>query len=47
MSEPRENVDESIDDDALGAPNLRAALEALLLLADEPMSIITLAQATR
>lgn len=31
----------------LGAPSLRAALEALLLLADEPMPIITLAQATR
>ncbi len=35
------------DDDSLGAPDLRSALEALLLLADEPMSVITLAQATR
>jgi len=31
----------------LGAPSLRAAIEALLLLADEPMATITLAQATR
>ncbi|MGA0210217.1 MAG: SMC-Scp complex subunit ScpB [Candidatus Nanopelagicales bacterium] len=35
------------DDDSLGAPDLRAALEALLLLADEPMSVMTLAEATR
>ncbi|NDA11839.1 MAG: SMC-Scp complex subunit ScpB, partial [Actinobacteria bacterium] len=35
------------DDDALGAPSLRAALEALLMLADEPMSIMTLAEATK
>jgi segregation and condensation protein B len=33
--------------DALGAPSLRAAVEALLLLADEPMSMMTLAEATR
>jgi len=31
----------------LGAPSLAAALEALLLLADEPMSVVDLAQATR
>jgi segregation and condensation protein B len=31
----------------LGAPSLSAAIEALLLLADEPMSIVSLAQATR
>jgi len=31
----------------LGAPSLRAALEALLLLADEPMPTMTLAEATR
>jgi segregation and condensation protein B len=42
-----EQIDENVDDVSLGAPNLRAALEALLLLADEPMSVITLAQATR
>jgi len=35
------------DPDDLGAPSLRAAVEALLLLADEPMSIMTLAEATR
>lgn len=34
-------------DDTLGAPDLRAALEALLLLADEPMNVMTLAEATR
>lgn len=38
---------ENAEDTSLGAPNLRAALEALLLLADEPMSVMTLAQATR
>jgi segregation and condensation protein B len=31
----------------LGAPSLAAALEALLLLADEPISLVDLAQATR
>lgn len=40
-------VEEQVEDASLGAPNLRAALEALLLLADEPMSVMTLAQATR
>jgi len=35
------------DTDELGAPSLSAAIEALLLLADEPMSTVTLAQATR
>jgi segregation and condensation protein B len=38
--------EESVDDD-LGAPSLPAALEALLLLADEPMSVMALAAATR
>ena len=45
-----DQVKESADnaeDVSLGAPDLRAALEALLLLADEPMSVMTLAQATR
>ena len=38
-----------VDDDApaLGAPNISAALEALLLVADEPMSVSTLATLTR
>jgi segregation and condensation protein B len=41
------NQDEETYDDTLGAPSLHAALEALLLLADEPMNVMTLAQATR
>ncbi len=38
-----------IDDDSddLGAPTLTAGLEALLLIADEPMTSVTLAQAVR
>lgn len=35
------------DDDVLGAPTLSAALEALLLLADEPLNARDLAQITR
>lgn len=44
-----EVVDEVVDEDAtaLGAPSLAAALEALLLLADEPMSVLQLAAAVR
>jgi len=44
-----ETDDEASEETAeeLGAPSLRAAIEALLLLADEPMATITLAQATR
>lgn len=34
-------------DEGLGAPSLTAALEALLLLADEPMSAVALAEITR
>ena len=33
--------------DELGAPSLAAGIEALLLLADEPMSVVSLATATR
>jgi segregation and condensation protein B len=40
MTEPGE-------EEVLGAPSLKAGLEALLMLADEPMPAITLAQATR
>lgn len=47
VPEGESNELEPTDDDSLGAPDLRAGLEALLLLADEPMSVITLAQATR
>lgn len=39
--------DDGGDDDTLGAPSLAAAIEALLLLADEPMSVMDLAAATR
>lgn len=43
------DVDEAApeeNDDSLGAPSLAAAIEALLLLADEPMSLVDLAAAT-
>ncbi len=40
-------VEETGDGDSLGAPSLSAALEALLLLADEPMSVMELAAAVR
>lgn len=45
-----EVIEEATVDDAdqsLGAPTLAAAIEALLLLADEPMSVLDLAAATR
>jgi len=45
-----ETVDDGSDESAeppLGAPSLAAALEALLLLADEPMSVLELAAAVR
>ena len=48
--EPDEVVEEVVDEDGdgtLGAPSLAAAIEALLLLADEPMSVMDLAAATR
>ncbi len=38
---------DALDDQGLGAPSLSAALEALLMVADEPMSTMTLAQATK
>ena len=41
------DADTDTDSDVLGAPSLQAAVEALLMLADEPMSIMTLAEATR
>lgn len=34
-------------DEGLGAPSLAAAIEALLLLADEPMPAVTIAEVTR
>jgi len=42
-----ESVEESVEEEGLGAPSLTAALEALLLLADEPMTIMDLAVAVR
>ena len=45
MSEQIDEMGEPIDD--LGAPNLGAAIEALLLLTDEPMPAIELAQITK
>ena len=50
MSESAEVLVEDVpdeNDDSLGAPSLSAAIEALLLLADEPMSVMDLAAATR
>ncbi len=48
QQEPDGTVDEDPGDDVgLGAPSLAAALEALLLLADEPMSAMDLASAVR
>ena len=38
---------EDVPVDELGAPSLAAGLEALLLLADEPMTVLSLAAATR
>ena len=44
-----DETDEAIeaDETELGAPSLGAALEALLLLADEPMTVLELASAVR
>ena len=50
MSELAENLVEDgtqESDDSLGAPSLSSAIEALLLLADEPMTVMDLAAATR
>ncbi|MDO8731318.1 MAG: SMC-Scp complex subunit ScpB [Actinomycetota bacterium] len=47
VQEEIEPFQELEDSDSLGAPSLAAAIEALLLLADEPMSVLSIAQATR
>ncbi len=47
VQEAIETFEELEDSDSLGAPSLSAAIEALLLLADEPMSLLAIAQATR
>lgn len=41
------DLDAEVLEEGLGAPSLAAGLEALLLLADEPMSALTLAAITR
>jgi segregation and condensation protein B len=45
--EPGAEVEPEAVGDALGAPSLAAGIEALLLLADEPMTVLDLAAATR
>ena len=45
MSEELESVDRA--DATLGAPSLPAALEALLLIADQPIDLVTMAQLVR
>ena len=47
MEELEAATEQEPDDDTLGAPSLSAAIEALLLLADEPMTVLELAAATR
>jgi segregation and condensation protein B len=42
-----QSVTEDEEEDSLGAPSLSAALEALLLVADEPIDTATLANLTR
>jgi segregation and condensation protein B len=42
-----DGTEADVDDGGLGAPSLGAALEALLLLADEPMTVMDLASAVR
>jgi segregation and condensation protein B len=47
MAEDSVSIDDEMPADELGAPSLAAGVEALLLLADEPMSVMSLAAATR
>ena len=42
-----QTVDDALLDDALGAPSLEAACEAVLLLADQPMDVLGLATIVR
>jgi segregation and condensation protein B len=42
-----QETEEASEEVGLGAPSLSAAIEALLLLADEPLSAVELAQVTR
>jgi segregation and condensation protein B len=45
--EPDGTVEDDVDDEGLGAPTLESALEALLLVTDEPIDIPTLASVVR
>jgi len=45
--DPAQGPQDALLDDALGAPTLEAAVEAVLLLADEPMDLLTLATLVR
>lgn len=45
--DPAEVEEDDAPADELGAPTLAAGVEALLLLADEPMTVLSLAAATR
>jgi len=47
LPEDSDPIDDEIPADELGAPSLSAGVEALLLLADEPMTVMSLAAATR
>lgn len=46
-AEQLDGTAEAEDDGGIGAPTLEAGVEALLLLADQPMTTVELAQATR
>lgn len=45
--EDEPSATDEVEDEGIGAPSLEAGLEALLLLADQPMTSVELAQATR
>ena len=47
VAEDTDSAEDVADDGSIGAPTVAAALEALLLLADEPMSVLDLAAAVR
>ena len=47
QAEPDGTVEDDADDEGLGAPTLDSALEALLLVTDEPLDVPTLASVVR
>jgi segregation and condensation protein B len=47
QAEPDGTVEDDADDEGLGAPTLESALEALLLVTDEPLDVPTLASVVR